>query len=98
MARFMREYDRQSDSGISDRTGMESAARMAVYVLGIIVIPIGIFLAVQVFFTAKKALGDPKSTATKLTDWARENAESLGRKYRSELARRRNRQEAYENL
>ena len=35
---------------------------------------------------------------TKLTLWARENAGSLGRKYSSELARRQNRQRAYENL
>jgi len=35
---------------------------------------------------------------TKLTDWARQHADSLGRYYASELARRRNRLIAYENL
>jgi NADH dehydrogenase len=35
---------------------------------------------------------------TKLTDWTRENAESLGIRYSSELARRRNRLKSYEEL
>ena len=35
---------------------------------------------------------------TRLSDWAREHAGVLGRRYASELARRRNRREAYENL
>ncbi len=35
---------------------------------------------------------------TKLTDWAREYADQLGVRYASELARRRNRSEAYERL
>jgi NADH dehydrogenase len=35
---------------------------------------------------------------TRLTDWARENARSLGTRYSSELARRRNRLKAYEEL
>ena len=35
---------------------------------------------------------------TKLTDWARENACSLGTRYSSELARRRNRLKSYEEL
>ncbi len=35
---------------------------------------------------------------TKFTDWAKANAATLGVKYASELARRRNRQEAYEKL
>jgi hypothetical protein len=35
---------------------------------------------------------------TRLTDWARENAHSLGTRYASELARRRNRLKAYEEL
>jgi NADH dehydrogenase len=35
---------------------------------------------------------------TKLTDWARANAATLGVKYASELARRKNRLEAYERL
>ena len=35
---------------------------------------------------------------TKLTDWARENANSLGIRYSSELARRRNHLKAYEDL
>jgi NADH dehydrogenase len=37
----------------------------------------------------------PPAGKTKLTDWARQNAESLGRAYSSELARRRNRTAAY---
>jgi NADH dehydrogenase len=40
----------------------------------------------------------PPAGETKLTDWAREHAAELGYKYASELARRRNRQEAYGNL
>jgi NADH dehydrogenase len=40
----------------------------------------------------------PPAGETKLTDWAREHAAELGHKYASELARRRNRQEAYGNL
>jgi NADH dehydrogenase len=35
---------------------------------------------------------------TKLTDWVRENAHSLGIRYSSELARRRNRLKSYEDL
>ena len=35
---------------------------------------------------------------TRLTDWARENARSLGVRYSSELARRRDRLKSYENL
>ncbi len=40
----------------------------------------------------------PPAGHTRLTDWAAEHADQLGRKYSSELARRRNRTEAYENL
>jgi uncharacterized protein YbjT (DUF2867 family) len=40
----------------------------------------------------------PPAGDTKLTDWARRNADQLGRRYASELARRRNRAEAYERL
>lgn len=40
----------------------------------------------------------PPVGETKLTDWARENATTLGRKYASELSRRRERSKAYENL
>jgi uncharacterized protein YbjT (DUF2867 family) len=40
----------------------------------------------------------PPTGETKLTDWARENADQLGIRYASELARRRNRSEAYERL
>jgi NADH dehydrogenase len=35
---------------------------------------------------------------TKLTDWAKTHADTLGRRYVSELARRRNRVEAYDSL
>ena len=35
---------------------------------------------------------------TKLTDWARENSSTLGIKYSSELARRKNRMESYDRL
>lgn len=38
---------------------------------------------------------DAPAGATKLTDWARERASSLGRRYTSELARRRDRRAAY---
>jgi uncharacterized protein YbjT (DUF2867 family) len=40
----------------------------------------------------------PPAGETRLTDWARENASSLGIRYASELSRRRKRSEAYENL
>ena len=40
----------------------------------------------------------PPAGATALTDWARANAATLGIKYASELARRRNRRVAYEKL
>jgi len=44
------------------------------------------------------ATSSPPAGTTKLTDWAREHAGQLGSKYSSELARRRNRTEAYEKL
>jgi uncharacterized protein YbjT (DUF2867 family) len=37
----------------------------------------------------------PAAGATRLTDWAREHVDSLGRRYRSELVRRRDRQAEY---
>ncbi len=40
----------------------------------------------------------PPAGPTKLTDWARQHAETLGRRYASELARRQNRAAAYEKL
>jgi uncharacterized protein YbjT (DUF2867 family) len=40
----------------------------------------------------------PPAGETKLTDWVRENADQLGVRYASELARRRDRTEAYERL
>lgn len=40
----------------------------------------------------------PPAGETKLTDWAREHAATLGVHYASELARRQNRREAYERL
>jgi NADH dehydrogenase len=40
----------------------------------------------------------PPAGRTRLTDWAREHASTLGLHYASELARRRNRQAAYESL
>jgi len=40
----------------------------------------------------------PPAGETRLTDWARQHADTLGRRYASELARRRNRQLAYERL
>jgi NADH dehydrogenase len=40
----------------------------------------------------------PPAGETKLTDWARQHAGSLGRRYASELARRRDRREAYARL
>jgi len=44
------------------------------------------------------ATSSPPAGSTKLTDWTRAHAEQLGSKYSSELARRRNRTEAYERL
>jgi len=44
------------------------------------------------------ATSSPPAGSTKLTDWARAHAGQLGSKYSSELARRRNRTEAYEKL
>jgi NADH dehydrogenase len=40
----------------------------------------------------------PPAGQTRLTDWVREHAASLGRRYASELARRRDRNAAYEKL
>ncbi len=40
----------------------------------------------------------PPVGTVRLTDWARLHADTLGARYKSELARRRNRKEAYENL
>jgi uncharacterized protein YbjT (DUF2867 family) len=40
----------------------------------------------------------PPSAPTKLTDWAQENRETLGRRYASEVARRVKRATAYEDL
>jgi uncharacterized protein YbjT (DUF2867 family) len=40
----------------------------------------------------------PPVGETRLTDWARKNALTLGRKYASELSRRRDRSKAYEDL
>ncbi len=40
----------------------------------------------------------PPAGETKLTDWAKTHADQLGKQYASELARRRNRKAAYENL
>jgi len=40
----------------------------------------------------------PPAGQTRLTDWAREHADTLGQRYASELARRRDRQSAYERL
>lgn len=42
--------------------------------------------------------GSPPAGETKLTDWAKENAERLGAHYANELARRRNRTASYEKL
>jgi NADH dehydrogenase len=40
----------------------------------------------------------PPAGSTRLTDWARKHAGTLGKHYASELARRKNRQAAYEQL
>ena len=40
----------------------------------------------------------PPAGQTKLTDWAARNADRLGYRYASELARRRNRNQAYDKL
>ena len=39
----------------------------------------------------------PPAGTEKLTDWIREHADSLGRKYTSELARRKDRTEEYQS-
>ena len=44
------------------------------------------------------ATDSPPAGATRLTDWARAHADRLGRRYASELARRRNREAAYDRL
>ena len=44
------------------------------------------------------ATDSPPAGETRLTDWARQHADTLGRRYASELARRRNRRLAYEQL
>jgi len=38
----------------------------------------------------------PPAGVTKLTDWAKEHAATLGQHYASELARRKNRERAYD--
>ncbi len=40
----------------------------------------------------------PPAGQTKLTDWAKQHADRLGRRYASELARRKDRRKAYEDL
>ena len=40
----------------------------------------------------------PPAGSTRLTDWARKHADTLGKHYASELARRKNRQAAYDQL
>jgi hypothetical protein len=40
----------------------------------------------------------PAAGTTRLTDWAREHKDDLGRHYASELARRKNRLRPYEEL
>ena len=40
----------------------------------------------------------PPAGSTRLTDWAQEHANTLGKHYASELARRKNRQAAYEQI
>jgi uncharacterized protein YbjT (DUF2867 family) len=40
----------------------------------------------------------PPTGATKLTDWVRQHADTVGRRYASELARRRDRRQAYQSL
>jgi len=40
----------------------------------------------------------PPAGSTRLTNWARKHADTLGKHYASELARRKNRQAAYESL
>ncbi len=44
------------------------------------------------------ATDSPPAGTTHLTDWARENGEGLGRRYSSELARRRDRTSTYARL
>lgn len=50
-------------------------------------------LKANLLYTNSPPIGE-----TRLTDWARENAPTLGRKYASELSRRRERSTAYEDL
>ena len=40
----------------------------------------------------------PPAGTTRLTDWARANVATLGRRYASELARRRDREHSYAEL
>ena len=42
--------------------------------------------------------GSPPAGTTRLTDWAREHAATLGQRYASELARRKNRKADYQTL
>jgi NADH dehydrogenase len=44
------------------------------------------------------AVDSPPVGHTRLTTWARQHADALGRRYASELARRANREGAYERL
>jgi NADH dehydrogenase len=44
------------------------------------------------------AVDSPPTGRTRLSDWVQARADTLGRRYMSELARRRNRQTAYGKL
>jgi NADH dehydrogenase len=44
------------------------------------------------------AVDAPPTGTVRLTEWARQHRGVLGRRYASELARRRDRQQAYEKL
>lgn len=43
-------------------------------------------------------VASPPTGQTRLTDWVREHADTLGRHYASELSRRRNRVTSYRHL
>ncbi len=43
-------------------------------------------------------VNSPPAGVTKLTEWAKQNAGTLGRRYANELARRKNRNDSYERL
>jgi NADH dehydrogenase len=98
-----RELVRQIGEIIGKRKPIVSLPPFVAYLIGLI---IGKFLGdvtitrdeIQGLMEGLLCTDSPPAGETRLTDWARQHAESLGMKYASELARRRNREASYDRL